>query len=54
MADGFTRGMTRKVRAAFEFYAVTQDGMSAGDALRAFDNWMDELRTSSDSSRGTD
>lgn len=51
MADGFTRGMTRKVRAAFEFYAVTQDGMSAGEALRAFDNWLDEVSSAPDSAR---
>lgn len=49
-ADGFTRGMTRKVRAAFEFYMVTQEGMSAGDALRAFDRWHDEIRSSDDHS----
>lgn len=41
--NGFTRGMTRKVRAAFEFYMVTQEGWSAGDAIRAFDNWHDEI-----------
>lgn len=34
MSDGITRAMTRKVRAAFEFYMVTQEGMSAGDAIR--------------------
>lgn len=44
MADGIQRAMTRKVRAAFEFYAVTQDGASAGDSIRAFDNWLDSIR----------
>lgn len=44
MADGVQRAMTRKVRAAFEFYAVTQDRMGAGDALRAFDSWLDSIR----------
>ena len=34
--------MTRNVRSAFEFYAVTQDGVSAGEALRAFDKWLDD------------
>ena len=44
MSDGVQRAMTRKVRAAFEFYAVTQDGASAGDSIRAFDNWLDSIR----------
>ncbi|QTV79469.1 hypothetical protein [Microbacterium sp. NIBRBAC000506063] len=48
MADGFTRGMTRKVRAAYEFYMVTQEGMSAGDALRAFDRWHEEITAPAD------
>ena len=43
MPDGIQRAMTRQIRCAWEIYAVSERGMSAGDALRAFDNWMDSL-----------
>jgi hypothetical protein len=46
MTDGIQRAMTRKVRGVWEHYAVTQDGMSASDALRSFDNWLDSIRQS--------
>lgn len=46
MTDGIQRAMTRKARAAFEFYAVTQEGANAGASLRAFDNWLDSVKAS--------
>lgn len=43
MTDGVQRAMTRQIRCAWEVYAVTERGMRAGEALRAFDNWMDSI-----------
>lgn len=43
MPDGVQRAMTRQIRCAWEIYATTERGMGAGEALRAFDNWMDSL-----------
>lgn len=43
MPDGVQRAMTRQIRCAWEIYAVTERGLSAGEALRAFDNWMDSV-----------
>ncbi|WP_347975693.1 hypothetical protein [Microbacterium sp. ProA8] len=43
MTDGIQRAMTRHIRCAWEIYAVTERGMSAGEALRVFDNWMDSV-----------
>jgi DNA-binding HxlR family transcriptional regulator len=37
------RTMTRQIRCAWEIYAVTELGMSAGEAIRAFDKWRDDL-----------
>lgn len=44
--DGVQRAMTRQIRCAWEIYAVTERGMSAGEALRAFDNWVDSIEES--------
>lgn len=52
MSDWITRGMMRKVRSAFEFYMVTQEGMGAGEALRAFDRWYDEITASAEAEGG--
>jgi hypothetical protein len=41
MPDGIQRAMRRNIRCAWEIYAVKELGMSAGAALRAFDNWLD-------------
>ncbi len=43
MPDGVQRAMTRQVRCAWEIYAAKELGMSAGESLRAFENWLDSL-----------
>ncbi|RLK47658.1 hypothetical protein [Microbacterium telephonicum] len=43
MPDGVQRAMTRQIRCAWEIYATTKRGMEAGDALTAFDNWLDSI-----------
>ena len=50
MPDGVQRAMTRQIRCAWEIYAVKELGMSAGEALRAFDNWQDSLTEHTDGS----
>lgn len=35
------RDMTRKVALAWELYAVSELGMSAGRAIEEFHNWLD-------------
>jgi len=44
--DGIQRAMTRQVRCAWEIYAVTERGMSAGEAIRAFNNWLESIEQS--------